>query len=147
MGDGLLGLIGPPAHVVDGVLIALVGSESAAIEVARGGSVGLLMPHDRDVCPPRWPCAPGALVIQSSCGLLDGPWQHLGSPCAPDRAEQLARLVRAARLRASPVVVWIDGPRWQCAHAVAGLGPLVEYEGDPSAIHGFVARQGDQSTP
>jgi hypothetical protein len=147
LGDGLLGFIGSPAQMAHGALIALVASERAAVEVARSGSVGLLMPHDPDVCPSRWPCEPRAMVIQCSCGVEDGPWQHLGSPHAPDRAEQLVRLVRAARSRAIPVVAWIDGPRWQCAHALTGLGPLVEYSGDPSGIHGFLVRQGDQSTP
>ena len=147
MDTGLVGLVGPQSSGIGALRVALVGSERAAAELSEFATVDPLMPHDRDVRASRWSDAPDALVIQSSCGLAQGPWQHLGSPHAPERAEQLRRLVGSARSCGIPVVVWSDGPRWQFAHALAGLAPLTEHSGTASEIACFLKSHRCQPTP
>lgn len=128
-GACLLDRVGPAVWPSPGPFVAFIGDETTAERLAGSVAVGMLVPHDRDVHPRRWSEAPLGLVIQSSCGWCAGPWRHLGSPHAPDRAVTLARLVAAARSRGIPVALWRDGPLWQYAHAGADLGPLPECGG------------------
>lgn len=128
-GELLLQGVGPQVTIGSGPLVALIGSESGASVLSESASVCRLLPHDADIAPSRFPRCPDLLVIQASAGDSAGPWRHLGSMYAHDRASHMLRLVRSARAREVPVVLWRDAPMRNVIWAVEGIGRVLDHAG------------------
>jgi len=79
------------------------------------------MPHDKDVADVLLPFKPQVVVIAANAGEVSSVWRHLGNPLAPDRAAQLARIVKSAQSNQIPVLFWENSPRKNWEHAVTDL--------------------------
>lgn len=104
-----------------GIRVAVVGTNKLIDHLSKDCYVLPLMPHDRDVADVLLPFRPQVVVIEAEVGLSNSAWQHLGSPLAPDRSVQLARIVQSANENQIPVVFWTNTARNLWEHAISDL--------------------------
>lgn len=104
-----------------GIRVAVVAGDDLIDELAKDCYVLPLMPHDKDVADVLLPFKPQVVVIAANAGEVSSVWRHLGNPLAPDRAAQLARIVKSAQINKIPVLFWENSPRKNWEHAVTDL--------------------------
>jgi hypothetical protein len=104
-----------------GIRVAVVAGDDLIDELAKDCYVLPLMPHDKDVADVLLPFKPQVVVIAANAGEVSSVWRHLGNPLAPDRAAQLARIVKSAQSNQIPVLFWENSPRKNWEHAVTDL--------------------------
>jgi hypothetical protein len=104
-----------------GIRVAAVAGDDLIDELAKDCYVLPLMPHDKDVADVLLPFKPQVVVIAANAGEVSSVWRHLGNPLAPDRAAQLARIVKSAQSNQIPVLFWENSPRKNWEHAVTDL--------------------------
>lgn len=104
-----------------GIRVAVVGTDKLIDHLSKDCYVLPLMPHDRDVADVLHPFRPQLIVIEAGVGLANSSWQHLGSPLAPDRSVQLARIVQSANENQIPVIFWKNTVKNLWEHAISDL--------------------------
>jgi hypothetical protein len=100
------------------LVIAAIADQRTIDELRPDAAIERMLPHDALLVLER---TDPDLVLVDTAALRPGrAWAHAGDPSTGDRGRRLVEILRAARARGRPTVLWWNGQR---DHAV-GLIPL-----------------------